>query len=57
MTVAGPPGAGRYDIFMTNWTERTWMGPATGNELKRVMKTFIDYYPRKLRSEGYTGGN
>jgi hypothetical protein len=24
-------------------------------ELQRVMKTFIDYPPRKLQSDGYTG--
>ena len=45
----------RYDIFMNNFTERTWMGPVMNQELTRVMKTFIEIPPRKLQSEGYTG--
>ncbi len=45
----------RYDIFMNNFTESTWMGPLMGEELQRVMKTFVQYPPRKLQSEGYTG--
>jgi arylsulfatase len=45
----------RYDLFMNNFTERTWMGPVMNMELKRVMQTFIEYPPRKLQSDGYTG--
>jgi len=45
----------RYDLFMNNFTERTWMGPVMQTELKRVMGTFIQYPPRKLQSDGYTG--
>jgi len=45
----------RYDIFMTNWTEHTWIAPVMQAELTRVMKSFIDYPPRKLQSEGYNG--
>lgn len=45
----------RYDIFMNNFTETTWMGVVMGQELEKVMKTFVDYPPRKLQSEGYTG--
>jgi arylsulfatase A-like enzyme len=45
----------RYDLFMNNFTERTWLGPIMGQELERVMKTFIQYPPRKLQSDGYTG--
>jgi hypothetical protein len=45
----------RYDLFMTNFTERTWLGPVMGEELNNVMKTFIKYPPRKLQSMGYTG--
>jgi len=26
-----------------------------GQELEKVMKTFVDYPPRKLQSVGYTG--
>ncbi len=45
----------RYDLFMNNFTERTWLGPLMGQELNRIMKTFIQYPPRKLQSESYTG--
>ncbi len=45
----------RYDIFMNNFTEHTWIAPVMQAELTRVMKTFIEYPPRKLQSEGYTG--
>jgi len=45
----------RYDIFMNNFTETTWMGVVMGQELEKVMKTFLDYPPRKLQSVGYTG--
>ena len=40
---------------MNNFTERTWMGPVMGQELEKVMKTFVQYPPRKLQSDGYTG--
>ena len=45
----------RYDLFMNNFTERTWLAPVMQQELQRVMKTFIEYPPRKLQSDGYTG--
>jgi arylsulfatase len=45
----------RYDLFMNNFTERTWLAPMMGEELNRVMKTFIQYPPRKLQSAGYDG--
>ena len=45
----------RYDIFMNNFTERTWVAPVMQEEMTRIMKTFIQYPPRKLQSEGYTG--
>jgi arylsulfatase len=45
----------RYDIFMTNFTETTWMGPVMSQQLKEVMDTFVKYPPRKLQSVGYTG--
>ena len=40
---------------MTNFTESTWTGPLRGQELEKVMKSFVQYPPRKLQSEGYTG--
>ena len=45
----------RYDIFMNNFTERTWMGVVMGEELKKLMATYVTHPPRKLQSFGYTG--
>ncbi len=45
----------RYDLFMTNWTERTWtMVPITA-AIEKLMKTYVQYPPRKLQSMGYDG--
>src|SRR5499426_3439557 len=40
----------RYDIFMTNWTETTWIAPVFAQEMEKVMATFIKYPPRKMQS-------
>jgi hypothetical protein len=40
---------------MNNFTGSTWMGPLMGQELEKVIKSFVQYPPRKLQSEGYTG--
>jgi arylsulfatase A-like enzyme len=45
----------RYDIFMNNFTERTWMGVVMGEELKKIMATYVQYPPRKPQSLTYTG--
>ncbi len=45
----------RYDLFMNNFTESTWMGPVMGDQLKKVMASFVQYPPRKLQSDGYSG--
>ena len=45
----------RYDIFMNNFTERTWMGVVMGEEVNKLMKTYVQYPPRKVQSYGYTG--
>ncbi len=45
----------RYDIFMNNFTERTWMGVVMGQEVTSLMKTYVQYPPRKLQSLTYTG--
>lgn len=45
----------RYDLFMNNFTERTWLGPVMGEALEKIGKTYLDYPPRKLQSDGYTG--
>jgi len=45
----------RYDIFMNNFTERTWMGVVMVEEVKKIMATYVKYPPRKMQSIGYTG--
>lgn len=45
----------RYDIFMSNVTERTWMVVSITDSIKKLMKTYVQYPPRKLQSETYTG--
>jgi arylsulfatase len=45
----------RYDIFMNNFTERTWLGPVMAQKMKEIMETYIKYPPRKMQSIGYTG--
>jgi arylsulfatase len=45
----------RYDIFMNNFTERTWTLVTFNAAINDLMKTYIKYPPRKLQSETYTG--
>jgi arylsulfatase len=45
----------RYDIFMNNFTERTWLAVVMGQELQKLMETYVSHPPRKLQSLGYTG--
>ncbi len=45
----------RYDLFMNNWTEKTWVAVMMNDLVKSLMKTYVDYPPRKLQSEVYTG--
>jgi arylsulfatase A-like enzyme len=45
----------RYDIFMNNYTERTWTMVTISESIKNLMKTYVKYPPRKLQSESYTG--
>ena len=45
----------RYDIFMNNYTERTWTMVTISEAIKNLMKTYVQYPPRKLQSETYTG--
>ena len=45
----------RYDIFMTNFTESTWALVPANDAVQKLMKTYIDYPPRPLQSETYTG--
>ncbi|MBK6738190.1 MAG: arylsulfatase [Haliea sp.] len=45
----------RYDIFMGNFTERTWTMVPIGDSVKKLMKTYVQYPPRKLQSMSYSG--
>jgi arylsulfatase A-like enzyme len=45
----------RYDIFMNNYTERTWVMITISDAIKNLMKTYVQYPPRKLQSESYAG--
>ncbi|WP_211100620.1 arylsulfatase [Acuticoccus sediminis] len=45
----------RYDVFMTTFTESTWSLPAVNDAVSKKMKTYVEYPPRKLQSEGYSG--
>jgi arylsulfatase A-like enzyme len=45
----------RYDIFMNNYTERTWTMVTISASIKELMKTYVKYPPRKLQSQTYTG--
>jgi len=40
----------RYDIFMNNYTERTWTMVTFGEAIKTIMQSYIKYPPRKLQS-------
>ena len=45
----------RYDIFMNNFIETTWAAPVMVEQVKKLMATYVQYPPRKLQSDGYTG--
>jgi arylsulfatase len=45
----------RYDIFMNNYTERTWTMVTISEAIKGLMKTYVQYPPRKMQSMGYDG--
>ncbi len=45
----------RYDIFMNNYTERTWTMVSISAAIKNLMKTYVQFPPRKIQSMTYTG--
>lgn len=45
----------RYDLFMNNFTERTWVMITISDSIRKLMKTYVEYPPRKLQSMTYTG--
>ena len=40
---------------MNNYTERTWVMVTISDAIKKLMKTYVEYPPRKLQSESYSG--
>lgn len=45
----------RYDLFMNSFTEKTWAAVLFNQALDDIMKTYVEYPPRKLQSDAYTG--
>lgn len=45
----------RYDIFMNNYTEHTWTLVTISQAIEKLMKTYVQYPPRKMQSMGYDG--
>lgn len=45
----------RYDIFMNNYTEHTWTLVTFNEAISNLMKTYVQYPPRKAQSETYNG--
>ena len=52
---AQPDPQERYDIFMNNYTEHTWTLVTISQSIERLMKTYVQYPPRKMQSMGYDG--
>jgi arylsulfatase len=40
---------------MNSWGDNTWVAAIMGPEIDKLMKTYIQYPPRKLQSAIYTG--
>jgi arylsulfatase len=45
----------RYDVFMNNYTEHTWILVTINAAIKELMQSYLKHPPRKLQSEGYAG--
>jgi hypothetical protein len=45
----------RDDIFMSNYSERTWTMVTISGAIEELMNTYVKYSPRKLQSESYWG--
>jgi arylsulfatase A-like enzyme len=45
----------RYDVFMTTGRENTWITPFFMNRLAETVKSYIQYPPRKMQSDAYSG--
>jgi len=45
----------RYDTFMTTFKENTWAMIPANEAIGALIKTYVEYPPRKMQSETYTG--
>ncbi|MBK8487642.1 MAG: arylsulfatase [Chitinophagales bacterium] len=45
----------RYDLFMNSFTEKTWTIVIFNKAIQDLINTYIQYPPRQLQSEVYTG--
>jgi len=45
----------RYDLFMNNFTERTWVMVPISSAIEKLMQTYVQYPPRKMQSMTYDG--
>ena len=45
----------RYDLFMNSFTEKTWTMVIFTKAQQDIMKSYLDYPPRKMQSETYPG--
>lgn len=45
----------RYDVFMTTGRENTWTMPTFNVVMEDAIKSYIEYPPRPLQSESYSG--
>lgn len=45
----------RYDLFMNSFTEKTWTMVVFTLAQQKLMKSYVDYPPRRMQSETYTG--
>lgn len=45
----------RYDIFMNSFSENTWTMVMMGEYVNKLLKTYEQYPPRPVQSEGYSG--
>jgi arylsulfatase len=40
---------------MNSFTESTWIVPVMGEEIKKLMESYVKYPPRKMQSMSYDG--
>ena len=45
----------RYDVFMNNFAEKTWIAPVLEEATAEFMRTYAKYPPRKAQGYGYPG--